>query len=143
MGWEWGELKSRVREFFGLCTGRRPVRARRQPGRSLADPRPREHIEGIWEQLAVVVRAQINSSMLVGRPPACYCARDVEIQVQARHGTSIMLAHVHGIRYAPLRSLEVKQSPARVLAREWGSSPRQADWTLLSEFGWVKKTYLQ
>ena len=36
----WGELKSRVREFFGLCTGRRPNGAWSQPGRSLADPRP-------------------------------------------------------------------------------------------------------
>ena len=34
------ELKSRVREFFGLCTGRRPNGAWSQPGRSLADPRP-------------------------------------------------------------------------------------------------------
>ena len=33
----WGELKSSVREFFGLCTGRRPNGAWSQPGRSLAD----------------------------------------------------------------------------------------------------------
>ena len=66
-----------------------------KPVDPLADPRPQGHIKGIWEQLAVVVRAQINSSMLVGRPPACYCARDVEIQVQVIHGTSIMLAHGH------------------------------------------------
>ena len=81
--------------FSGSGTGRRPIRAWSQPGRSLADPRPRGHIEGIWGTLAVVVRAQIYSSMLVGRPPACYCARDVEIQLQVIHGTSIMLAHGH------------------------------------------------
>ena len=36
-GGGWGELKSSVREFFGLCTGRRPNGAWSQPGRSLAD----------------------------------------------------------------------------------------------------------
>ena len=123
LGWVWGELKSRVREFFGLCTGRRPIRARSQPGRSLADPRPREHIEGIWEQLAVVVRAQVYSSKLVGRPPACYCALDVEIQLQVIHGTSIMLAHGHASM--PLSGLSAGQSSTSVLARELESQPER------------------
>ena len=39
-GGGWGELKSSVREFFGLCLGRRPNGAWSQPGRSLADSRP-------------------------------------------------------------------------------------------------------
>ena len=113
-------------------------RVRCQPGRSLADPRPREHIGGIWEQLAVVVRAQINSSRFswVVHLPAT-----VPLMWQfgaSRHGTSSMLAHGHGdslavgppgtrgcatvIRYAPsLHAVGGANSDPRACTGGWRS----------------------
>ena len=67
LGWEWGELKSRVREFFGLCTGRR--RCGRGASQSSLPPSRvvRQHREGKGSTRGVF--ACPPAAALVGRPP--------------------------------------------------------------------------